>query len=373
MKTLKLLFTIIIAILCNYTLYARNDGSLGFSIKRVTIIDDSDGSSYHLCIVNDILRNGPAHKANIDETQKMILFIDTLSMLVPYDSMDRNSYYEYVLSKLKKDAGEMVNLTLSLSSEMLPKDEYGSLHIKDRNFLLTSYTKVYNLKAEQKEIIEKEWAQYLNSWDMAYHGYSWDDKNTMVKTTKQGCLHNPKFKDDFARYVDDFVIIVDSLVIQEDRYKISIALLKSELQKKGYNVYVMEKSKNRFHLNNEAVLFDGYSLSQLKNRACIVFGSRIDKNTDNYSADISKEYAKYVDNHGNSITEYRPEKTRWTITNYEMSGFLSVSLPRRVYHGYSYDMRLKDVLVKRFHIKTKKDNYMESALKSILKEIPNAQ
>ncbi len=373
MKTVRWFCLFVCVLLYNCTLCAQEEGALGFSFKPIRVVDESDGKTYRLCEIDEVLYNSPAWKAKFPLSNYVILTINGRSMVVPSDSLDSKAYEKSLSTMLRCNVGDVVEI----ETTYLPhwnKNLYGEYIIKQKDDLFKSSSRInkYCIKAENRAELDGKWKEFLRFWDDGYRSY-WpnpDDKKIQgISDSKVGSLKNPKLAKAFAKNVLEFRILIDS----SSNNPINPYYIVKALEKKGYGAYLVYIDKNYYKNDWNSDLFEGYSINTLKGTAVIDLRTRVDVNTDNYSMDVSREYARYTDNYGNSITEYRPQKEKWTVTKRAINGVIYVTLPRRRYEGYNFYVYLKDIWAKKFVVKTGKSNYAEVALKSILAEIPDKE
>ncbi len=364
MKTLGCFCLLVFALLCKYTLEAQDVGDLGFTIKTSTVYDRLNNKTYNYCFVVELLPQGPAYKANFYSIDDVIYAINGKCVFINKDSLEGFSSYDDLLkSKLKCKAGDVMEIT-TINPNFFQKVWHGGYEINGLPEKISE--RKYSIIAASKSEIEKKWKEYEKNWDDEYESFQMSPETRKILKVKKeqiGNLSNPKFAHDFAHNVDVLYLLIDTGY----NHPIDREYVKNALKSKGYDVYFFEygtKSDSRTFFANE-------SIADLKRVATIELICGVDKTTDRYSMDVSREYARYVDNHGNSITEYRPQKENWTVTKREINGYVYVALPRRATYLHKYTAPLHYVYKEKIKITTGKPNWADVALKSILAEIPD--
>ncbi len=364
MKTIACSCFLVFALLCSFTLVAQEEGSLGFSFNTNTVYNRLNKNNYIHCTVIEVLTHGPADKAKFHPIGDMVYSINGERVFIPQDSIgDFTSYNDFIKSKLKCRAGDVVEIT-TLDTYFLEKVWHGGFEfdgLPEKRF-----EKKYRIIAESKAEIDEKWKEYEKYWNDDYKSYQTSPetkKILKIKKNQIATLSNPKFASDFSHYVDNIYLLIDTSI----SHPINREYVRNVLEKKGYNVYFLEYGAK----SDPRTLFANNSIPSLKLTAAIEIVCGVEKRTDNYSMDVSREYARYVDNHGNSITEYRPQKEKWSVTKKEINGYLYVTLPRRDSYLYDFVAPLQYVYKKPFKITTGKENWADVALKTIMAEIPD--
>lgn len=99
----------------------------------------------------------------------------------------------------------------------------------------------------------------------------------------------------------------------------------------------------------------------------VVITSSADNETQRYSSEESREVARYVDQSGRSITEYRPVRTTNSQTTYEVSVTMDLYI---AYKPQSGNVIFYKVPSQNFSKKSNNRYKFEELVKTALKVIP---
>lgn len=350
-KSIKLLL-ITCFIIFYYTAASQGKGAIGFTHKIISLPDSTfDVGVIYVTSLTELVTNGPAYQAKFYEFGKPIVFINGVNVVKQISSISSEEYSKYISSMFSCKPGDIVKIGVT--------EDYAH-SLKDiNNAIKNNRIKTYSITAADRIDVELLWSKMYHSWIQDYY-----EKDTYMGDNNPDKLlsfDNKNFRKAFAENISD-IIIVNQIAEDKSRHHVSAReVSKSELHKKRYTI------KEKWG-EDPKTAFSFVSSDDYKHTAMIVLNTSADSETKRYSSEESREVARYVDQSGRSITEYRPVRTTDSQTTYEVSVTIDVYI---AYKPQSGNVIFYKVPSKYF---SKYSNYrykFEELIKTALKVIPS--
>lgn len=350
-KSLKLLL-ITSFVFFYYAASSQGKGAIGIT-HQVTSLPDStfDVGVIYVTSLSELATNGPAYQAKFFELGKPIVFINGVNVVKPISSISSEDYSKYITSMFSCKPGDIVKIGVT--------EEYARSLRDINNAIRNNRIKTYSITAADRADVELLWNKMYNSWIQDYY-----EKDTYMADNNPDKLlsfDNKNFRKAFAENISE-IIIVNQMAEDKSRYHVAARdVSKSVLHKKGYTI------KERWS-DDPKTAFSFVSPDDYKTTAMVVLTSSADKETQRYSSEESREVARYVDQSGRSITEYRPVRTTDSQTTYEVSVTMEVYIGYKPRNGNAIFIKVPS----KDFIKYSNNRYkFEELLKTALKLIPD--